>query len=82
MVLRTFTHMYGGQQLCKFIETKETVYVTKKSKTLRTGLGQQYGGRDVMGKHSIAVIYFHDGRLLWLLLPQRSKLSSLGHRET
>lgn len=48
MVLRTFTHMYGGQQLCKFIETKETVYVTKESKPDRTGLGQQYGGRDVM----------------------------------
>ena len=40
--------MYGGQQLCKFIETKETVYVTKESKPDRTGLGQQYGGRDVM----------------------------------
>ena len=47
MVLRTFTHMYGGQQLCKFIETKETVYVTKESKP-HTSLGQQYGGRDVM----------------------------------
>ena len=46
MVLKTFTHT-RGQQPCKFIETKETVYVTKESKP-HTSLGQQYGGRDVM----------------------------------
>ena len=39
MVLRTFTHMYGGQQLCKFIETKETVYVTKESKNPQNWFG-------------------------------------------
>lgn len=81
MVRKTFTHT-RGQQLCKFIETKETVYVTKESKPHRTSLGQQYGGRDLMWKRSIAVIYIYDGRLLWVLLPQRSKLSSLGHKET
>ena len=42
-----------GQPLCKFIETKESVYIRKESNSHRTGLGHQYGRRDVMLKHSI-----------------------------
>ena len=50
--------------VCKFIGTKESVYVRKEFNSHRTGLGHQYGRRfivfrhqygrrDVMWKHSI-----------------------------
>ena len=53
-----------GQQLCKFIETKESVCIRKEFNSQRIGLGHQhgrrfivlghqYGRRDVMWKHSI-----------------------------
>ena len=53
-----------GQHICKFIETKESVYIRKEFNSHRTGLGHQhgrrfivlghqYGRRDVMWKHSI-----------------------------
>ena len=53
-----------GQNLCKYIGTKESVYITKEFNSHRIGLGHQhgrrfialghqYGGRDVMWKHSI-----------------------------
>ena len=56
-----------GQHLCKFIETKESVYMKKEFNSLRTGLGHQhgrrfivlghkYGRRDVMWKHSIVCL--------------------------
>ena len=59
-----------GQHLCKFIETKESVYIRKEYNSHRTGLGHQhgrrfivlehqYGRRDVMWKHSI------DGSFIW-----------------
>ena len=53
-----------GQHLCKFIGTKESVYVRKEFNSHRASLGHQhgrrfivlghqYGRRDVMWKHSI-----------------------------
>ena len=53
-----------GQHLCKFIGTKENVYIRKEFISHRTGLGHQhgrrfivwgyqYGRRDVMWKHSL-----------------------------
>ena len=53
-----------GQHLCKFIGTKESVFIRKEFKSHRIGLKHQhgrrfmvlehqYGRRDVMGKHSI-----------------------------
>ena len=56
-----------GQRLCKFILTKESVYIRKEFNSHRTGLGHQhghrfivlrhrYGRRDVMWKHSICTL--------------------------
>ena len=42
-----------GQYICKFIGTKESVCIRKEFNSQRTGLGHQYGRRDVMWKHSI-----------------------------
>ena len=51
----------SGQHLCKFIGTKESVYIRKEFNSHRIGLGtwppfhcmkHQYGRRDVMWKHS------------------------------
>ena len=53
-----------GQHLCKFMGTKESVYIRKESNSHRIGvehqhgrrfivLGHQYGRRDVMWKRSI-----------------------------
>ena len=42
-----------GQYLCKFIGTKESVYIRKEFNSHKIGLGHQYGRRDVMWKHSI-----------------------------
>ena len=54
-----------GQRLCKFIGTKESVYIRKEFNSHRTGLGHKHGRRfivlghkygrhDVMWKHTIA----------------------------
>ena len=42
-----------GQHICKFIGTKESVYIRKEFNSHRTGSGHQHGRRDVMWKHSI-----------------------------
>ena len=42
-----------GQHLCKFIGTKESVYIRKEFNSHRTGLGHKYGRHDVMWKHNI-----------------------------
>ena len=53
-----------GQHICKFIGTKESVWIRKEFNSQRTGLGHQHGRRfivsghqsglrDVMWKHSI-----------------------------
>ena len=42
-----------GQHLCKHVRTKENVCIRKEFNSQRTGLGHQYGRRDVMWKHSI-----------------------------
>ena len=55
-----------GQHLCKFIGTKESVYLRKEFNSYRTGLGhkhgrrfivlgRQYGRHDVMWKHTIVL---------------------------
>ena len=36
------------QHLCKFIGTKESVYMRKEFKSHRTGLGHKHGRLDVM----------------------------------
>ena len=41
------------QHLCKFIGTKESVYIRKEFNSHRIGLVHQYGHRDVMWKRSI-----------------------------
>ena len=53
-----------GQPLCKIIETKESVYIRKESNSHGTGLGHQYGRRDVMWKHSITQSLF-EPRIIW-----------------
>ena len=55
-----------GQQLCKIIGTKESVYLRKRSHSRRIGLGHQHGGCDVMRKtlHKVAVrnvLFFSGG---------------------
>ena len=42
-----------GWQLCKFIATKERVYIRKEFNSHRTGLRDQDGGRDATRKGSI-----------------------------
>ena len=42
-----------GQHLCKFIGTKESVYIRKEFNSQRIFLVDQHGCRDVMWKHSI-----------------------------
>ena len=44
-----------GQHLCKFIGTKESVYIRKEFNSHRTGLGHEYGRHDVMWKHTMFV---------------------------
>ena len=41
------------QHLCKFIGTKESVYIRKEFNSHRTGLGHKHGHCDVMSKRSI-----------------------------
>ena len=41
----------GGRDLCKFIETKESVYITKEFNSHRTGLGHQNGRRFIVLEH-------------------------------
>ena len=55
------------QHRCKFIGTKETVCIRKEFNSQRTGLGHQYGRRDVMWKHSINGEYSVPITCLWLL---------------
>ena len=40
-----------GQRLCKFIGTKESVYIRKEFKSHRTGLGHQHGRRFIVLEH-------------------------------
>ena len=44
---------WRDQHLCKFIGTKESVYIRKESNSHRTSLGHQHGRRDVMCKRCI-----------------------------
>ena len=41
----------GGQHLCKFIETKESVYITKEFNSHRIGLEHQHGRRFIVLEH-------------------------------
>ena len=40
-----------GQHLCKFIGTKENVYIRKEFNSHRTGLGHQHGRRFIVWGH-------------------------------
>ena len=40
-----------GQHLCKFIGTKESVYIRKEFNSHRIGLGHQHGGRFIVLGH-------------------------------
>ena len=40
-----------GQHLCKFIGTKENVYIRKEFNSHRTGLGHQHGRRFIVLGH-------------------------------
>ena len=47
-----------GQHLCKFIGTKESVYIRKEFNSHRTGLGHQHGRRFIVlghkyGRHDV-----------------------------
>ena len=44
-----------GQQVCKFIATKDSVYIRKEFNSQRTGLGHQHGGGDVKWKGPIRI---------------------------
>ena len=61
--IKEYFHSHG-QPLCKFIETKESVYIRKESNSHGTGLAHQYGRRDVMWKHSITRSLFAP-RIIW-----------------
>ena len=50
-----------GQHLCTFIGTKESVYIRKELNSHRTGLGHQYGRREVMWKHPITYLFICQG---------------------
>ena len=41
----------SGQHLCKFIGTKESVYIRKEYNSQRTGLGHQHGRRFIVLGH-------------------------------
>ena len=41
----------GGEHLWKFIETKESVYITKEFNSLRIGLEHQHGRRFIVLEH-------------------------------
>ena len=45
-----------GQHLCKFIGTKESVYVRKESNSHRTGLGHKHGPRFIVLGHNMATL--------------------------
>ena len=47
-----------GLHLCKFIGTKESVYIGKEFNSHRTGLGHKYGRHDVMRKHTILCVQY------------------------
>ena len=55
-----------GQHLYKFIGTKESVCIIKEFNSHRTGLGHQYGRRDVMCKHSMESGWSHENSCLRL----------------
>ena len=40
-----------GQHICKFIGTKESVYIRKEFNSHRTGLGHQHGRRFIVLGH-------------------------------
>ena len=77
MNARSVERFYSrGQQLCKFIGTKESFYIRKRFNTKRIGLEHQhgrfivlvqsYGCRDVMWKRSIRAC-FHIKCVEWIL---------------
>ena len=53
-----------GQNLCKFIGTKESVYIRKEFNSQRIGLGHQHGRRFIVLGHQYGR---HD--VMWTLLP-------------
>ena len=76
-----------GQHLCKFIGTKESVYIRKEFNSHRTSLGHQhgrrfivlghqYGRRDVMWKHYTSRLSPDQSfeTLAWPSLPPRFQL--------
>ena len=55
-----FCHCFHprGQHLCKFIGTKESVYIRKEFNSHRTGLGHKHGRRFIVlghkyGRHDV-----------------------------
>ena len=68
-----------GQHLCKFIRTKEIVYIRKEFNSHRTGLGQQYGRHVVMWKHTICVFSTHvtDREAYWMWMLREKEDRSL-----
>ena len=53
-----------GQRLCKFILTKESVYIRKEFNSHRTGLGHQHGHRFIVlghqyGRHGVMCKHYH-----------------------
>ena len=65
------------QLLCKFIGTKESVYIRKEFNSHKTGLEHQHGRRDVMRKRPIFTQLNKDYH--WLILGHLAltKLSSV-----
>ena len=57
----------GGQQLCKFIGTKENVYIRKEFNSHRTGLVYKHGRRFIVlghkyGRHDVMSSSFTEYR--------------------
>ena len=46
----------SGQHLCKFIATKESVYIRKEFNSHRTGLGHKHGRRFIVLGHNTAAM--------------------------
>ena len=54
-----------GQNLCKFIETKESVYIRREFNSCRICLGHQHGRRFMVLGHR-NVIWKHSIQLIWV----------------
>ena len=66
-----------GQQLCKFIGTKEGVCIRKEFKSHRIGLGHQHGRRFIVWDTNMAAVTSCENTLFQCTLPNMNTLEQL-----